>query len=432
VDDNSDLGCPDISARCAFGLRMKQVIRSTAIRLTKSMPGKTIVTIWNSYGPYHVARVQALRDSGFEVVPFSHCSGSEVYPFFSEEPEGHVVINDCTSSEVNRAQSFFRTLRLLNKHRPDAVLACGYERPETLAAQAYARMHRLEGGVRPKAVLMLDNQFHDSERHTAVEVVKAAYLQLFDGFIVGGPTHRDYLLRLRVPSSRIRFGYNCVDNVTIRQLADGYRRAALVTAARSKYFVCVARLVPKKNLATLLMAYKLYRAAVATGSEAWQLVICGEGPDRRILEAHVRSFELVGSVRLVGQTDRLEDTVRYLALASVFVLPSRIEPWGLVVNEAMASLLPVLVSRECGCSSELVEAGANGFTFDCNNPDELAQKMLWMQAHERDLKAMGQRSWEIVERYSPERFAASAASLLDYDVPRRTPIKLIDEGSTAT
>lgn len=392
---------------------MNQAIGSTPIILNKSMPAKTIVTIWSSYGPYHVARVRALRDCGFEVVPFSYSSRSDVYPFFSEKPEGHVVINDCVASEVNRAESFFRTLRLLNEHRPDAVLACGYERPETLATQAYARMHRLQGGARPKAVVMLDNQFHDRKRHAAVEVVKAAYLQLFDGFLAGGSTHRDYLLRLHVPRARIRLGYDCVDNSTIRQLADSYRRASVVTSARAKYFVCVARLVPKKNLATLLVAYQRYRAALATESEAWQLVICGDGPDRHVIEAQVQSLQLSGSVRLVGQTDRLEDTVRYLALASVFVLPSRIEPWGLVVNEAMASLLPVLVSRQCGCSPELVEAGANGFTFDCNSPDELAQQMLWMQAHERDLTAMGQRSWEIVERYSPERFAASAASLLE-------------------
>lgn len=345
-------------------------------------------------------------------MPFSHSSRSDAYPFFSDRPEGHVVINDCKSSEVNRAQSFFRTLRLLNRCRPDAVLACGYERPETLAAQTYARMHRLEGGAKPRAVLMVDNLFHDRRRRAGVEAMKSAYLQLFDGFITGGSRHRDYLLQLRVPSNRIKLGYDCVDNSSIQRMADAFRRSARSVAQQSKYFVCVARMVPQKNLAALVVAYEQYRRALPATEEPWRLVLCGDGPERPRILSLVDSAQLRAVVEFVGQTNRLEETVGYLAHASAFVLPSSVEPWGLVVNEAMASGLPVLVSRQCGCSPELVEDGQNGFTFDCDDPGELAGKMLWMHDHQIELPRMGRRSQEIVQRYSPETFAASVESLL--------------------
>jgi 1,2-diacylglycerol 3-alpha-glucosyltransferase len=53
-----------------------------------------------------------------------------------------------------------------------------------------------------------------------------------------------------------------------------------------------------------------------------------------------------------------------MGLASAFIQASTTEQWGLVVNEAMASGLPVLVSERCGCAPDLVKNGVNGYTFD--------------------------------------------------------------------
>ena len=59
--------------------------------------------------------------------------------------------------------------------------------------------------------------------------------------------------------------------------------------------------------------------------------------------------------------------------ASWFILPSRFgETWGLVVNEAMASGLPVLVSEQSGCASTLVKKGINGYTFSPNDENGLS------------------------------------------------------------
>jgi glycosyltransferase involved in cell wall biosynthesis len=65
----------------------------------------------------------------------------------------------------------------------------------------------------------------------------------------------------------------------------------------------------------------------------------------------------------------------YYGLASCFILPSLQEQWGLVVNEAMAAGLPVLVSQTSGCAPDLVQEGVNGFTFDPTNPMQLAELM---------------------------------------------------------
>src|SRR5207247_9937771 len=66
----------------------------------------------------------------------------------------------------------------------------------------------------------------------------------------------------------------------------------------------------------------------------------------------------------------------YYALANAFVHASTTEQWGLVVNEAIASGLPVIVSNRCGCAPELVNG--NGFNFDATNENELTARLLEM------------------------------------------------------
>jgi glycosyltransferase involved in cell wall biosynthesis len=96
----------------------------------------------------------------------------------------------------------------------------------------------------------------------------------------------------------------------------------------------------------------------------------------------------------------------YYGLANAFIHASTTEQWGLVVNEAMASGLPVLVSNRCGCATDLVQEGVNGFTFDPHNVEQLAQLMLKISAcQDVRMSAFGDASRTIISKWGPERFA---------------------------
>jgi glycosyltransferase involved in cell wall biosynthesis len=96
---------------------------------------------------------------------------------------------------------------------------------------------------------------------------------------------------------------------------------------------------------------------------------------------------------------------KYFAFASAFVHASKTEQWGLVVNEAMASGLPVLVSERCGCAADLVRSDCNGFLFDPADMRMLTRRMQDVSSVSIDHESMMNASREIIRSWTPEIFA---------------------------
>jgi 1,2-diacylglycerol 3-alpha-glucosyltransferase len=115
----------------------------------------------------------------------------------------------------------------------------------------------------------------------------------------------------------------------------------------------------------------------------------------------------------------------YYASAGACVLPSLSDQWGLAINEAMASGLPVIVSRACGCARDLVVEGANGHTFDPLDREELTRILHRVASSPRaTLDAMASASRERISGYSPVRFARALAAAAGYGLERRRAPKL--------
>jgi len=148
------------------------------------------------------------------------------------------------------------------------------------------------------------------------------------------------------------------------------------------------------------------------------LVLVGSGPLEEELRSKAKAW-CIGGLHFVPWKS-YEELPHYYALASCFILPSVCEPWGLVVNEAMACGLPVLVSEHCGCAPELCRPGENGFAFDPHCPGRLAQLMREMSSSDGRLSAFGQTSRRIIASFTPQTWAqALGACVLAADEQRR-------------
>ncbi len=229
-----------------------------------------------------------------------------------------------------------------------------------------------------------------------------------------GYRSHQYLHSLGLPETAIWRGLYVVDNdhFSPGAAAAQGQRSALREQFRlpEDYFVTVTRLSPEKNLLRLLHAFSRYRA----GGERWQLVIVGTGPQ----EAQIKQLAATlapGEVHFLGWL-QYEELPALYGLARCFVLASASEPWGLVVNEAMACGLPVLVSRHCGCLPELCHRGINGFDFNPLKVEELAGLMLRVSGGEVDLEAMGAASRRLIANYSLETWIQALTDCIETTV----------------
>jgi 1,2-diacylglycerol 3-alpha-glucosyltransferase len=366
-----------------------------------------IAVLFSNFGPYHLARLEATAkkgvELGYEVMGLEIAGSLQRYPWIAAgeaKKRLHTVFPDSTLEEVAAADICRRTWQALSRVQPDVVAICGYSDPAMLTALAWAAVRR------KKRIFMLESKANDQPRQAWKEMLKRRLVRRFDAALVGGTAAREYAIALGLPAERVFVGYDVVDNGHFALGAEAARQheAALrrTLGLPRPFFLNVSRFIAKKNLCRLVEAYRRYRQMV--GREPWDLVLCGSGP----LEAKLKAAaaDLPG-VHFPG-FQQAEELPVYYGLAQVFIIPSsHYEQWGLVVNEAMASGLPVLVSKACGCAPDLVQEGVNGFTFDPYDVEGLARLMVKMSSGEVDLQAMGEASRKIIAHWTPEVFAAN-------------------------
>ena len=141
--------------------------------------------------------------------------------------------------------------------------------------------------------------------------------------------------------------------------------------------------------------------------EEMGLVFVGDGAARAELGRRATSI-VPGTVRFAGFAQR-EELASYYALAEALVFPTRTDPWGLVVNEAMACGLPIIGSDAAGCAADLIEDNWNGWRVQSGNVAQLAGVMNEM-ARSPDMRdSMGTRSWQRIQDFSPEACANGIA-----------------------
>ncbi|MGB3794981.1 MAG: glycosyltransferase, partial [Alteraurantiacibacter sp.] len=168
------------------------------------------------------------------------------------------------------------------------------------------------------------------------------------------------------------------------------------------YILASGRFIHKKNYPCLVSAFA---QSLETHDYGHSLVILGDGPERAGIERAIQEHGLAGRVLCPGFREYHVLPICY-ALADGFVHVSLAEQWGLVINEAAAAGLPLVVSRPCGAASTLVNEGENGWLVDADDRSAIAAALgAMMQLTPEDRHEMGQASARIVGDWGPDRFA---------------------------
>jgi glycosyltransferase involved in cell wall biosynthesis len=362
-----------------------------------------VAVVFHNIGPYHHARLNAAADRLAVTGVEWSAKGYDAWGAADSPARYHKLslfseAGDRYPGSRQRREAFRWTLE---QAKPDVVAVNGWNNFGSLAAANCC----VQRGI--PMVVMSESARQDERRMTWKETVKRQIVDLYSAALVGGQRHVDYLVELGMPRERIFTAYDVVDNEYFREKAQEVRGqksdARKQYGLPENYFLASARFIEKKNLPRLISAYAEYRQKSQTGGKVpWDLVLLGNGPLRETLNSQLLTLNLNEQVRLPGFKPYDELPV-YYALANAFVHASTTEQWGLVVNEAIASGLPVIVSNRCGCAPELVNG--NGFTFDPTNEHELTARLLQMASlSDQERKHLGDNSYRIAANFAPERF----------------------------
>jgi glycosyltransferase involved in cell wall biosynthesis len=254
---------------------------------------------------------------------------------------------------------------------------------------------------------MIDSKFDDKPRFLWRELVKKVFFLPYNGALASGDRARDYLRFLGFDPAVIHLGYDTVSMDRIRRLA-GSPPAPGGVGFDDRHFTIIARLVPKKNIATALAAYAEYRRL--TVSKPHELHICGSGELEDELRAVVKRLGVEGVVfRGFVQSP---EVAHALASTLALILPSVEDQWGLVINEALAMGVPILCSLNVGARDLLVRVGVNGFLFEPDNPAGLAYFMCRLTDDENEWRRLAEGSIQLAPLADTRNFSASVARLV--------------------
>jgi 1,2-diacylglycerol 3-alpha-glucosyltransferase len=297
----------------------------------------------------------------------------------------------------------WRVRLALERFAPDAIICGGYNYYASWEALSWSRRNQVDFILWSES-----NQYDARSGRRWVESLKARFVARCDRFVVPGKSSLDYLELLGVAREKVFTAPNAVDNDWFESEADAAGARAAEIRKRlglpERFILFVGRLVAEKGIFDLLEAYGRLKDDVKSLVD---LVFAGDGGGRRDLERRAKKIG-PGRICITGFAQREELAAMY-ALADVFVLPTHSDPWGLVVNEAMACGLPVIVTDVAGCAADLVENGWNGFSVPTGDPERLFQAIDAILRDAELRRQMSGRSLERIRHFSPLACAAGLA-----------------------
>jgi glycosyltransferase involved in cell wall biosynthesis len=370
---------------------------------------KPFVVYWNNIpAPYMVERFNALRDE----------PGIEFEAWFNDRVEpGRSWAVDESKWHFNyrylpSIQLFGKKVRLplpVLGRKPDLIVSLHAE-PVFILGWMIAK---LRGS---KTVFRVLKTFDSWIRRTPFKEGMKRYLfRRVDGIETTGADGKEYVMRYGVPPDRVFTTTHAFDishfikshSTTLPERTKLRKSLGL----KGVTFIYVGRLWHGKGVGDLLEAFQ----EVQQQSEGEvSLLIVGDGPQEQALK-RICASKALENVVFAGFQPR-ERLPEFYALADVFVFPTLGDPYGLVVDEAMACSLPVISTAAAGEISARIKAGENGFIVPPADPGRLAERMLQLAKNPDLRRRTGERSRSLVEDHTSGRwareFTGMVASLL--------------------
>lgn len=344
-----------------------------------------LLLLWDRMGDYHRARWKAVQQiTGKEncmAADLGAADGLYQWGTTAKDPQ-YIRLSNQPVEKVPPFQALKNFKKTIREKQITHVCIPGYGRPAYILMLLWCKLKGIK-------VLMFAESWYPG--HPIGDHLKGLLVKNTTDlcFVSGKKAATHFSNRLNHPENRIIEGYSVVDNAHFAS------KISEIPKQTPQQLLCVARHAPEKNLTLLIEAFKK-----STINDTWQLRIVGGGPEKEKLQK-----------LSAGHHIQLDDWLSYdqlpemYAQASCFILPSRFEPWGLVVNEAMSAGLPVILSDAVGALPDLL-SDKNGWPFKHNRENELINILNQLaETTPEELNEMGRQSRQIIENFTPDIWA---------------------------
>ena len=313
----------------------------------------------------------------------------------------------------------FKIIRLL-KQKWDVVILGGYSTPTDMLAIEYMRLKKIPFYIETDGGLIhSDNKFKFK--------IKKHFITAASGYFSSGKETTKFLKHYGADISKIyEYPFSSLEAKDILPvLLPAEQKQILrkeLKIKEDKIIISVGRFVHCKG-------YDILLKAAVNFPKDMGIYIIGAEPTQEYLKLQ-KDLNLT-NVHFVGFQNK-ESLKKWYRAADVFVLPTREDIWGLVINEAMAQGLPVITTDKCVAGLELIKEGQNGYIVPVENIKALANAIT--KIFTQDYKTMGQKSLEIIKPYTIENMAKKHLEILN----TRNNIKVvhilrgISDGGVAT
>ena len=318
--------------------------------------------------------------------------------WFEEGEHGFRAVRLTPKVRVGRRYLCFDVLPWLKKQY-DAIVVCGYSSPTAVLAMAYLRLCRIPFYMEVDGGLVRQD---GKLKH----FVKKSLVCMANRWLSTGVHTTGYLVHYGAREEKIThypfsslYERDILEMPVSRQEKEVLRRE--LDIPEKQMILAIGQMIHRKGFDVLLKAAKdldpetgIYFVGGEAKEEYWKL-----REELGLKNVHFLGFQ------------KKERLAQYYKAADVFVLPTREDIWGLVINEALAYGLPTITTDRCVAGLELIEDGINGYVVPVEDADALAEKIQAVLAS--DLEQMGKAALEKVRPYTLENMARTHAEIFE-------------------
>ncbi len=279
-------------------------------------------------------------------------------------------------------------VKILQNERFDHLILTGYSSPAVMRAIFHCKLHRISYH------LEFDGGMYKTEPF-AKRAVKRFLINQASNILTTCDEHIRYLKDIGIPKNKLhKYPFTSLLNEDIISTAPTKDQKSAICSilgiTESKVLLSVGQFIHRKGYDILL------NSALKLDSDIGIYIIGGKPTDEYLDFVNKNNLK---NVHFIDFMDKTALKQWYLA-ADVFILPTREDIWGLVINEAMAHGLPVITTDKCNAGLELIENGKNGFTVPIENADAVSKAVC--DIFSSDLSAMSNESLKKIRGYTIE------------------------------